>query len=278
MVLAGGTNTNSGTFVQAFHEFCLANRVVSEFARLHPWRDVANVLEASSILENRDIVYIDLNLPIEEILRSFTHGCRKGVSKANRLNVQIELANDSKSVSEFYRIYHDTMVRVQALSKYHFPISYFELFQQLLPDNSRFVLAKHNGCVVAASLYLFDRDNLFAYLGGGDAEHQELRPRNKLIFEMIKWGKANGKQRLVLGGGYRPQDGVFKFKAGFSPLRALFKVYKKVHIPDVYDTLCEEHRKNHRVEPEDEGFFPAYRSPGEDEKTQSGYGKDPHED
>ena len=260
VLLAGNPRSNSSAFIRAFHDYCVAEGIVAEFARLHPWRSIGKLVEGSRVVFNRSLIYVDLTQSLEEIWeRSLNHQCRGSIRKAEKAGVSIVERRDPFAIRDFHSVYIDTMRRHSAVKRYWYSLSYFQAFLTELPLNSRFVLALHEGRVVACSLYLHDTEDLYAYLGGLDLEFQDLRPRNALTFEMIKWGKANGMKRLVLGGGYRPDDGVFRHKASFSPLRADFFVYQKVHIPEEYERICGLCNSSENSERGTIGFFPAYR-------------------
>jgi lipid II:glycine glycyltransferase (peptidoglycan interpeptide bridge formation enzyme) len=151
------------------------------------------------------------------------------------------------------------MDRNAAQAKYYFPLEYFLRFFDEMPEQSVFLLAEHQGKVIAATLYLADDTNVFSYLGGADFQYQSLRPTNLVIQRMIELGRERGMKRLILGGGYRPDDGIFRFKASFSPLRARFSVYRRVHLQEEYDRLVAEWSSQHGVAPPAD-FFPAYRA------------------
>jgi lipid II:glycine glycyltransferase (peptidoglycan interpeptide bridge formation enzyme) len=169
---------------------------------------------------------------------SFSHACRKNIKKAIKEGVRIYHAVGLADIQEFQRIYVATMERRHAMSKYYFPLSYFvSLFEQL-PNNVVFVLAEYRNRIIASTLYLYDDTDVYSYLGGADEEFQDVRPTNLLIFQTIRWAQGLGKKRLILGGGYQPQDGIFRFKSGFSPLRASFKVYRHVQLAEEYEALC----------------------------------------
>ena len=59
---------------------------------------------------------------------------------------------------------------------------------------------------------------------------------------------------------YQQGDGVFRFKASFSPLRVPFCTYKKVHDAEAYTALACAWSKHHSGAKPDSAFFPAYRS------------------
>jgi lipid II:glycine glycyltransferase (peptidoglycan interpeptide bridge formation enzyme) len=165
-------------------------------------------------------------------------------------------------VRELHRIYTLTMDRQGASEHHYFPYEYFAAIQERLRRNSRILLAEHDGRVVAATLYLHDGADAYSYLGGADHDAQRVRPTNAIVDEMIRWARAQGKQRLILGGGYSPGDGIFRFKSSFSPLRATFEVYRRVHIPEAYAALVEAWRGRHGGAATDRGFFPPYRASG----------------
>ena len=168
---------------------------------------------------------------------SYSKACRKNVNRAEREGVTVRAARDADDIAEFHRIYIQTMERNEALDSYFFDLAHFEAIFEELPAGARFALAEHDGRVVAATLYLHDADDVYSYLGGADHDFQQLRPTNAVVHDTIAWARAEGKRRLILGGGYRPDDGIFRFKASFSPLRATLELARRVHLPDDYEAL-----------------------------------------
>jgi hypothetical protein len=152
------------------------------------------------------------------------------------------------------------MERRAATPRYGFPVSYFMAFFRQMQDNATFLLARHGDRVIAGTLYLHDDTDVYSYLGGADQAFQHLRPTNVVIDEAIRWARRHGKQRLILGGGYRPDDGIFRFKASFSPLRASFHVSRRIHMPDEYADLCRRWCSYYGQDVGSAGYFPAYRA------------------
>jgi serine/alanine adding enzyme len=250
-------------FADELSSWCAATGIVTEFGHLHPWKARTELLDAAAIEREREIIYVDLTQDPERTWReSFTHAARKNVKRARREGVRVYSAASEADVRELHRIYTLTMDRQGASERHNFPYEYFAAIRERLPDNSRILLAEHDGRVVAATLYLHDSADAYSYLGGADHDAQRVRPTNAIVDEMIRWARAEEKQRLILGGGYSRGDGIFRFKSSFSPLRASFQVYRRVHIPEAYAALTEAWRARHAGSRDPAGFFPPYRAPG----------------
>jgi len=212
--------------------------IVSEFAHLHPWADQDGMLDVSLTTYDREIVWIDVSLGKDVLWREhFSHACRKNINRSQRENVRVFEAETEDHIREFHRIYLHTMNRNNARSSYYFGLDYFLSIYRNLRSNARFVLAEHHGRIIASVLYLHDASDVYSYLGGADADSQEARPSNAVIFDTINWARQCGKRRFILGGGYQPDDGIFRFKSSFSRDVAKFYTYRRVHIPETYAKL-----------------------------------------
>lgn len=248
------------SFRRAFREFCRELNIVAEFAHLHPWHDWRPLLEEGAAFD-RELVYVDLSQPIDRLWeQSFNHACRKNIQRARRENVRVFPARGLDDLKEFHRIYLETMERNAASASYYFPLDYFTRIFFDLPENAIFLLAEHQDRIVAGTLYMHDDENVYSYLGGADHAYQQVRPTNAVIYEAVCWGRRLGKRRLILGGGYRPDDGIFRFKATFSPLRAAFYTYRRIHQGELYDSLCSAWASHFNLEQASGSYFPQYRA------------------
>jgi hypothetical protein len=248
-------------FPKMFSSFATNQGVVAEFIRLHPWKAQTRALLGDCVHYSREIVYVDLTWSEEELWQnSFTHACRKNIMRAQREQVRVFEARTLDDIREFYRLYIQTMTERNALKDYYFSLDYFAAIFDQLKASARFVLAEYKDRLIAGTLYLHDRDDVYSYLGGADYSFQQVRPTNAIIYDTILWGKRQGRKRLVLGGGYSPDDGILRFKSSFSPARARFYVYKRVHLPERYAALCRSWSSLYRRDPETNAYFPPYRS------------------
>ncbi len=248
-------------FVQYWNQYCEDERIVAEFAHLHPAHRHTGLLCANDVHYNRDIVVVDLTLSDSDFWsRSFNDTCRSSIRRAHREGVRVFEGRTAADVREFHRIYTMTMERHNANARYFFPFEYFWSYCEELPENAFFLLAEHQNRVIAAKLYLYDNDEMYDFLGGMDINYQNLRASHAVIYAAIQWGQRQGKRRLILGGGHRPNDGVYQFKASFSPLRVPFSIYRHISRPALYADLCQAWTEYYGCAlPHDADYFPAYR-------------------
>jgi len=250
-------------FADLFARHCQEHGIVAEFAHLSPWTADCELLDPSCVELDREVVYIDLTWGEEGIwTRSFSSDTRRMTKQANKAGVRVRRATTREDVLEFHRLYTGTMNRREALDRYYFSPEYFLSFFETMPENSFFVLAEYEERAVAGGLYLHDKSNVYWHLSAADMELSRVRPVNAYHHETIRWAVRAGKQRMLCGGGYDTGDGVFRFKAGFSPLRAQFRVYKRIHDPGLYEALMLAWSSHHGEAPPSSRFFPAYRSAG----------------
>jgi serine/alanine adding enzyme len=260
--LTRGTPTGhlSLEFPKRLSTFLSSQGVVTEFIHLHPWKAFTQALRRHCVEVDREIVYIDLTWPQERFWQdSFNHACRKNINRSQRENVRVFEAATMGDIREFYRLYVETMRKRNALEHYFFSLDYFAAIFDQLRGSARFIMAEYKDQVVAGTLYLHDRDDVYSYLGGADFDFQQVRPTNAIIYYTLQWGKRQGKKRLILGGGYSPEDGIFRFKASFSPLRANFHVYRCVHLSEKYDALCRSWADMYGSDVRTASYFPRYR-------------------
>ncbi len=253
--------STASNFLAQFHAYCQQEQIIAEFAHLHPHRCSPTALAVDDVGLDREIVYVDLSLSHDQLWRhSFTHACRKNIKRAQKENIRVFAAETLGDITAFHRVYCQTMERHQALAKYHFPLDYFVDFFEQMPGNARFVLAAYNDQIIAGTLYLYDDDEVYSFLGGADHAYQHVRPTNAVVYDTISWAQQQGKKRLILGGGYRPNDTIFRFKTSFSPLRDKFYLYKHVHLAEPYAALCGAWSDYYAGRTMATDYFPSYRS------------------
>ena len=254
----------AGQFWPAWTDWAVERKVVSEFIRFSLFEEDLLPYPGQRLERQSNLVRA-LDPSEEEIWRDFKHKVRKNVNRARREEVVVEPDLRGRGLDEFLRIYETTMDRRKAEQGYYFDRSFFETLRRSLEGHFVFFHALWNGSVVSSELALVSASTIYSFLGGTDPDAFHVRPNDLLKYEIIMWGRKNGKSRFVLGGGYRPDDGIYQYKKSFAPNGALaFHVGNRVLLPELCDDLVEARRlfendQGRQWRPQ-QGFFPAYRS------------------
>ena len=178
----------------------------------------------------------------------------------------VELDPRCDDLDAFLSTYHATMDRRNADRTYYFQSSFFERLCETLEGSYAFFHASLDGVVVSTELVLVSDENVYSFLGGTDPGAFSARPNDLLKYTVIEWARSQGKKRFVLGGGYRPDDGILRYKLSFAPQgRIPFCVGRRILDERLYSVAvaargaAEHARTDSQWEPRTD-FFPAYRS------------------
>jgi hypothetical protein len=244
-----------------FARHAAAQGIVAEFAHLNPFHAADDLRAPGCTAVDREVVWIDLTWGEARLWKeSFSSDARRMVRQAVQAGVRVRSATTSDEVLAFHRLHAATMRRRAARADYSLPPEYFLSVVEQLPGNAMILVAEYQGAVVAGGLLLHDATDVYWHLSAADLAASHARPVNGYVHEMVRWAVRAGKRRLLCGGGYAPGDGVFRFKASLSPLRARFQVYRRVLAPASYAALCAAWTgRSGGAGPGT--YFPAYRSP-----------------
>ncbi|MET8350256.1 GNAT family N-acetyltransferase [Micromonospora sp. NPDC005206] len=259
----GAGEVDAKEFWSAFDDFCRTRNVVSEFTRLCLFED--RRLPYPGRTEQKLVnVVRDLQTSQNQMWREFDPKVRKNVNKARRLGVRIEVDETGARLDDFLQIYKSTMDRRHARANFYFPQEFFRTIVHELPGHFAFFHALHDGRVVSTELVLSSTHTLYSYLGGTERSAFDLRPNDLLKVEVFRWGQEHGKRHLVLGGGYAPDDGIFRYKRAFAPDGLVpYSVGTRVFDEQTYAQLVDAHQTQGRRRlagwQPDPGFFPGYR-------------------
>ena len=249
-------------FLEAFHSYCLDHNIVSEFARLHPYLQNHRHLTLSNGLEQRGpVVTVDLSQSDEEIWRGFTKENRKKITRAQANGLRVEEANSPADVRLFAELYRLNMLRLQARDWYMFPESWLSDLHTRFSEHLALFFV-HEGDRVIAGGSVFHMNGLVSNFLSATAEDPgQFSPNNLLFYEIIRWAKRRGYRWYNMGGGYRNNDGVMRFKLNFSQRTEDFYTYQKIHLPQAYEALVQEWRRtlSSTIEMEESKYFPLYR-------------------
>ena len=218
--------------------------VVAEFVRFNPFTRNHLLAKDNYALEhNRTTVYVQLNTEDENFdpISSFSPARLRNYKKSLNSELVIKV---SRSIHNFQEIYEKTMCRLSASEYLRFSSEYFAHLANIVQNSDEiliFEVHRHNQCI-AASMIFNEKNALHYHLGGMDKDFKEFYPSVYLFSEVIKFGNSRNRKILHLGGGLSmdQNDGLFRFKKGFSRTTLDFYIGKKIHNHPVYKELSEK--------------------------------------
>lgn len=251
-------------FLDEFHKFCIENNVVSEFVRLNPFlknnEPISNITDG--VKETGTVVYVDLTVSEDVLWKNLKKSNRNCITRARHENVEISRTKKSEDVERFYKIYNESMDRRNAKKMYYFPREFYDSLFDSLKENVNLFVAKSEGEIISASLFIGEGDFIHYFLSGTSPETLSLGSNNLLLYEALLWAKGQGYKLFNLGGGYQAGDSLFRFKFTFSKTTATFYTYRKVHDEQKYQALCaarDKYDKSIGKNLIESDYFPKYR-------------------
>ena len=251
-------------FWEQYNIWCKKNNVVSTLIRQSLFKNqvLTPIGEVSSPYKN---IVRRLNVKEEDLLNDYKHSIRKNLKRAISSGLKIEVDLCGRNLNDFLTIYHSTMDRVDAKGQYYFSEEYFKEFIDKLSGHFGFFHVRYKEKIIATELVLMSSKNIYSFLGGTISEYNSMRPNNFLKHEIIKWGTKNGKINFVLGGGYKKDDGIFKYKKAMAPDGEYdFYLAKVIHDADAFQALVFKNSNWKKINAKDSNiendFFPSYRA------------------
>jgi hypothetical protein len=254
-------------FHQAFTQYCLSNRIATQFVAFHPLLENHKGLQETGLVEvkaRKPVVWIDLTADAANLFRNLPRNHRRSIAKARRLGVRTGVQPcDPPAADTFKELYLAKMQALAADERWLLPHSYCEDFSQCLgPRRISLFNATREGETLASALTLRSGEIAHHHLIGARGDALRLCAHHLLLHDLALWARAQGCKQLLLGGGVEPDDGVFRFKARFSSRRSWFFTANIIYDESLYWRLCDARDS---WDPPDAGaqrsheFFPAYR-------------------
>jgi hypothetical protein len=258
------SEAEAARFWERFDAWAKDIGAVTSFARLSLFPETLLPFNGTTADRGPNVIR-KLDLSDEALWANYDGKVRKNVQKARREGVTVISDFKGERLDDFLKVYESTMDRHDANDYYYFPRALFEKLMAELPGRFVFMHALANGKVVSSDLALLSERNAYYWLGGSLAESFALRPNDLLKHEMFLQCRALGKRCVVLGGGYKPDDGLIRYKRAFAPgSDARFQVGARLYDPGMSDRLVTLRQAWEKSQGRDwtpvEGFFPTYRS------------------
>ena len=178
---------------------------------------------------------IDTASTVDEFAEMMSTSHRYDVRRLRRAGVVVEEDVQFSMLTEFIAAYHQTMRRNQASQWYFFDVRYFESLRAAMGDRLRlFVARSASGEFMSSALAFICGDIMQYHLAGTPDQFRRDSASKLILAELAAWGAQRGFQHLHLGGGLgaSEEDGLFRFKLGFSSRTHAFKVFRAGRSPE----------------------------------------------
>jgi len=232
--------------------------VVTEFARLHPYR-VTTLPDAAGF--HADNLHVDLTRDVDGVRGAYAdrHARRVGEAEEAGLEVALYHGEEAGAWSEdFIELYYRTMLRVGAGGHYFFlPETLRSLVRH--PKMTLAVVRLPGGAsgggakIVGAGMFFRAAEVVYYYLSGSHPHHLEKRPNNLMLDRIVEYGCGNSFERLHLGGGDESLRG---FKSQVATGSVSYHILQKVYDEKAYRRLAKSVGGD--PDPDADGAFPAY--------------------
>ena len=218
--IVGSAAALQGTtpFHAAMAAYCRKQAIVCGFDRFHPV--IGNDVRAapdSKIMEIGGFVVVDMRPDMNVIENGFKQSVRKDVRKAERNGITCFAESSSDHLKEFMDIYYHTMGRNSASEFYYISENYFTSVAKKIPGQFHYFYALAGNDIVSCELVLHHGKYCHSFLGGTKKEALPLSANPMLKREIIRFFKTRGCEYFLLGGGSKPDDGIFNFKKAYAP-------------------------------------------------------------
>jgi len=256
--VTAGTDPPVAQFAGAYDEWCRACSAVSTFALFHPLYANQQLDLGFQIEPLAGTIAWEL-APGVDLLAAMHRHHRRMVRRALSAGAEVRVVactrGDVNALTEFRRLYTETMQRARADAFYLFGDAYWSALADGVPMVS--VEVWQGSEQLAGALGLTGTPWLHYHLGASSEPGRNLGASHLALYALARWGQEQGYSHLHLGGGVGGRrDSLFLYKQRFAPGGEIpAAIGKAVHDPGCYRELTG------RPDVSFEGFFPAYRAP-----------------
>ncbi len=252
-------------FKNELNKVLLEQNIITVFSRLNPF-----VSNQETVLKNIGFIYnsgkivnIDLTKKLENQKKDYSKRYKTYINKSRKL-CYIKKVNSKDDITEFVKIYHANMKRVNATSNYFFPKEYFFSFFDSNAFQTELLVAidKLSNEIIAGAMFIKKNKIIQYHLSGSKENYLEYNAIKLLIDEMRLQASSENFIFFNLGGGVgNKEDSLLKFKSGFSKDYKTFKLWKYTIDQNLYKNLVfQMQTKSCKLNFNNcTDFFPCYR-------------------
>lgn len=195
------TEEEKNEFFKQFEDYCIENKIISEFIRLNPLEDNYKNYEGQDYLikKNSKTVYINLNSE-EQIWKDMKSTCRNRIRKAIKNGLIVKSGFDDEKFKEFKNIYTETMKRDNATEYYFFNDYFFNDIKENMKNNAIIYTAYLDEKPIDSIIVIYSGENAHYHLGGTLSNYMNLGAHNLTLYNAALDMQRKKLKKFHLGG------------------------------------------------------------------------------
>lgn len=210
-------------------------------------RETSRLTKSSHPLFPRWTQMVDLERSEEELLANCKSKTRYNIRLAKKKGVVVKEMTNKEGFEIFSKLYFDTCKRQKYFG--HTPQYHSQIFQSLKEGIAHILIAFYNGEPLGAyELFNFNGISYYPY-GGSSTSHRNVMASNLLMWEALRFAKANGAKQFDMWGSLAPTydlndrwSGFSRFKHGYGTEFVQFiESYDLVVKPTLYQMYGVAH-------------------------------------
>jgi lipid II:glycine glycyltransferase (peptidoglycan interpeptide bridge formation enzyme) len=175
---------------------------------------------------------IDLRAGESAIWSKMSKGRRKGISKTEKIGLEVVEVKSDRQFEDFYDILKGTY------SGLGLPLAHRSFFESarsiLTPINkARFLLCNHGGKPIACRAFLLFKKTIYDWYAGSLMEGRAKKADEFLVWDALRWGVSHDYETFDFGGAGAPEEeyGPREFKRRFGGKLIEPGRFKKIYMP-----------------------------------------------
>jgi hypothetical protein len=209
-----------------YAKFMLEQKVVAEYIRFHPVLG-NDRFYGGQVTDNREVVIMDLETA--DFAASYVPRVRTILRKADRNSICYVEADLAANVQRFADFHWAAMNAIGADGFYLFSPEYFYALAATGMTRLGVCVRKSDaglgGAWLAAAIFLESGETVEYHLAANSADGRTVGASSFLIDQAARSARQRGSKHMYLGGGSdrSPANPLLFFKAGFSPMRLMYR-------------------------------------------------------
>jgi len=188
------------SLLRALENYAIKNRIIQAQILVPEAWQIQEVLWAlgytSTNFMNEYIVNIENG--VDELWRNISHNKRRNIKKATDRGVEVAPSREHDDLLAFYSMHKAARKRAGSFSSY--PLSYFDTIWRIYkPELSNVFLARWKGKAVSGVFTVTHGKTVYALAAGSFSEGWEVRPNDKMHWEIMKSASQEGYSKYHMG-------------------------------------------------------------------------------